>query len=116
MFTVPNFPVGTTELNLSADFQILTVRLLGVLPLDFVHLAGLGYTDRHLDFELTDGVNSVSPPTKARNEPGYYFGVFYDWDRVAKDRLREVRLRRRRRRNRDDAELLLGAQPHEARC
>jgi opacity protein-like surface antigen len=82
-FAVPTFPTGTTDLNLSADFQILTVRLLGVLPLDnFKLLGGLGYSDMKGDFELTFGVDSASVDIDS-NEPGYYVGVQYDWDRVA---------------------------------
>ena len=78
-FTDPPFP----DLNVSADFQILTVRLLGVLPLDnFKLLGGLGYSDMKFDVELTRGVNSASVDIDT-NEPGYYFGMQYDWERFA---------------------------------
>jgi hypothetical protein len=83
-FTVPAFPVGTVDLEFSAQLErILTVRLLGVLPLDNVKLmAGLGYSDFKFAFDLTDGVDSISGD-EDRNEPGYYFGVQYDWERFA---------------------------------
>jgi hypothetical protein len=82
--TVPNFPVGTVDLNFSAEFsRILTVRLLGVLPLDnFKLMAGLGYSDMKFEFDVTDGVDSLSGDISS-NEPGYYVGVQYDWDRFA---------------------------------
>jgi opacity protein-like surface antigen len=82
--TVPVFPTGTVNLNISYEFRMLTIRLLGVLPFDngVSLLGGLGYTDMKIDFELSDGVNSVSDD-ETSNEPGYYVGAQYDWDRVA---------------------------------
>jgi opacity protein-like surface antigen len=83
-FTVPTFPSGTVDLDFSAEFsRILNVRLLGVLPLDNVKLmAGLGYSDVKFEFDLTDGVDTLSGD-ESSNELGYYFGVQYDWDRFA---------------------------------
>jgi hypothetical protein len=83
-FTVPVFPAGTANLSFTGDFQILTIRLLGVFSFDNgVSLyGGLGYSDMKLDFGLTDGVTSISND-ETTNEPGYYAGVGYDWDRVA---------------------------------
>jgi hypothetical protein len=34
------------------------------------------------EVDLTDGVNSISVD-EDRNDPGYYFGVQYDWERFA---------------------------------
>jgi hypothetical protein len=82
-FTVPLFPAGTANLSFSGEFKILTIRLLGVFSFDngISLYGGLGYSDMKLDFELTDGVNSLSND-ETTNEPGYYAGVGYDWDRV----------------------------------
>jgi hypothetical protein len=83
--TVSAFPSpGTVNLNISYEFRMLTVRLLGVLPFDngVSLLGGLGYTDMKGKFSFTDGINSASG-SETTNEPGYYFGAQYDWDRVA---------------------------------
>jgi hypothetical protein len=82
--TLPDFPTGTFDLTTTYDFKILTVRLLGVLPFDngIMLLGGLGYSDMKIDFERTDGVDTLSFD-ESTNEPGYYFGVQYNWDRVA---------------------------------
>jgi hypothetical protein len=82
--TVQTFPSGTANLRISYDFRMLTIRLLGVLPFDngVSLLGGLGYTDMKGDFEFTDGVNTLSGD-ETTNEPGYYIGAQYDWDRVA---------------------------------
>jgi hypothetical protein len=82
---VPTFPVGTVDLDFSAEFsKILTVRLLGILPFDsgISLMAGLGYSDMKFEFDLTDGVDSISGDV-SDNRAGYYFGVQYDWDRAA---------------------------------
>jgi hypothetical protein len=84
-FTVPTFPVGTVDLDFSAEFsRILTVRLLGVLPFDsgISLMGGLGYSEVKFEFDVTDGVDSISGD-ESRNDPGYYVGVQYDWDRFA---------------------------------
>jgi opacity protein-like surface antigen len=76
--------VGTVDLNVSYEFSMLTIRLLGVLPFDngVSLLGGLGYTDMKGKFSFTDGVNSASG-SETTNEPGYYIGAQYDWDRFA---------------------------------
>jgi opacity protein-like surface antigen len=81
--TLPTFPAGTLDLNFSYEFKILTVRLLGVLPFDngLSLLGGLGYSDMKVDFGISDGVTSVENDENT-NEPGYYIGAQYDWDRV----------------------------------
>jgi predicted porin len=82
--TIGVFPSGTVDLSFSGEFQILTIRLLGVLPFDngLRLLGGISYSDMKLDFDLTDGVSSASGD-ETTNEPGYYLGAGYDWDRVA---------------------------------
>jgi hypothetical protein len=81
---IPVFPSGTVDLNVEAEFQILTVRLLGVLPFDngISLLGGLGYSDMKFDVDLTDGVTSQGGDVTS-NELGYYIGAQYDWDRFA---------------------------------
>jgi hypothetical protein len=82
--TLPDFPTGTFDLTTSYEFRILTVRLLGVLPFDngISLVGGLGYSDMKIDFERTDGIDTLSGDDTT-NEPGYYLGVQYDWDRIA---------------------------------
>jgi hypothetical protein len=83
--TVSAFPApGTVNLNVNYEFRMLTVRLLGVLPFDngVSLLGGLGYTDMKGKFNFTDGTNSLAGD-ETTNEPGYYVGAQYDWDRVA---------------------------------
>ena len=83
--TFQDFPVGTFDVNFSAEFsRILTVRLLGTLPFDngLKLMVGLGYSDMKFEFDVTDGIDSASGDVSS-NEPGYYFGVQYDWDRFA---------------------------------
>jgi opacity protein-like surface antigen len=82
--TFPALPTGTVDLNFAREFQILTVRLLGVLPFDngLSLLGGVGYSDMKVDLEVSDGVDSASNDQNI-NEPGYYVGAQYDWDRFA---------------------------------
>ena len=64
---------------------MLTIRLVGVLPFDngISLMAGLGYADVEQDIDLTlNGVPAVSGEI-SENNPAYYVGVQYDWDRVA---------------------------------
>jgi hypothetical protein len=78
------FP-GSPPFTLTSAYQFksLTVRLLGVLPFDngLSLLGGIGYSDTKFKFNVTDGVDSDSG-SESVNDPGYYFGVEYDWDRV----------------------------------
>jgi hypothetical protein len=82
--TLPDFPTGTFDLTFANEFEILTVRLIGVLPFDngLKLIGGLGFSDITANFDVTDGVDSISGD-ESTNEPGYYVGVQYDWDRVA---------------------------------
>ena len=63
---------------------MLTIRLLGVLPFDngVSLLGGLGYNDMKVNLDVTDGIDTISFD-ESTNEPGYYVGAQYDWDRVA---------------------------------
>jgi hypothetical protein len=84
-FAVPVFPAGTVDLSISAEFsRMLTVRLLGLLPFDngLSLMGGVGYTSAKFEIDLSDGVNSASAD-EDRNDPGYYVGVQYDWERFA---------------------------------
>jgi hypothetical protein len=82
---IPTFPAGTVDLDFRAEYsKILTVRLLGILPFDngISLMGGLGYSDMKFEFDITDGVDSLSGDI-SDNRPSYYFGVQYDWDRAA---------------------------------
>jgi hypothetical protein len=81
-FDVPGF--GIFDIGFSSEFTILTVRLLGVLPFDngVSLLGGIGYADLKQDFDISvNGV--VTSDDVTGNEPAYYVGAQYDWDRVA---------------------------------
>jgi hypothetical protein len=82
--TIQTIP-APTNLSFTAEFsRILTVRLLGILPFDngISLMGGVGYSDLKFEVDVTDGVNSISGE-ESRNDPGYYLGVQYDWDRFA---------------------------------
>ena len=75
----------TVPLDFQSEFKILTIRLLGILPLgDNVRLmGGLSYADMRQDVEFSvNGGPQVSTDVDG-NEPAYYVGAQYDWDRVA---------------------------------
>lgn len=80
-------PNGLQQVPLafSSEFKILTIRLLGILPFDngISLLGGLSYADmrQDIDFSLNGGPEQSTDIDG--NEPAYYFGVQYDWDRVA---------------------------------
>jgi len=78
-------PGQQDEVTLSSEFgKILTVRLMGVLPLDnFKLMAGLGYADLEIDQELLVNGVSVASGEASGNEPSYFVGAQYDWDRFA---------------------------------
>jgi hypothetical protein len=85
-FSSPFLPASSLELGLETELsQILTIRLLGTLPFDsgIMLMGGLSYSD--FEQELLFSVNGV-PQISAEfsdSQPGYYFGVQYDWDRFA---------------------------------
>lgn len=71
--------------NFLSDFKMLTIRLLGILPFDngVSLLGGLAYVDLKQDATLEfTGFSELSFDSD-RNEPAYYIGAQYDWDRVA---------------------------------
>lgn len=83
--TVVPFPGATPiELGFAGDFKIFTIRLLGVLPFDngVSLLGGLGYADLKEEFDISVG-GQVQSGDISGNEPTYYIGAQYDWDRVA---------------------------------
>lgn len=78
-------PPGSVELGFESEISMLTIRLVGVLPFDngISLLAGLGYADVDQDIDLSqNGVPSQSIEI-SENNPAYYVGVQYDWDRIA---------------------------------
>ena len=84
LLTIPGPGGGTFPLNFSAEFSILTIRLLGVLPFDngISLLGGLGYADMKQDVDFTFA-GAPSSGEATGNEPTLYVGAQYDWDRVA---------------------------------
>ena len=73
--------------NFHSEFEILTIRLLGVLPFDngLSLLGGLGYADSEEKITL---VNANDPGDSieieiSSNDPTYYVAAQYDWDRLA---------------------------------
>jgi opacity protein-like surface antigen len=78
-------PPGSVEVGFESEISMLTIRLVGVLPFDngISLMAGLGYADVDQDIDLTlNGVPSQSVEI-SENNPAYYVGVQYDWDRIA---------------------------------
>jgi hypothetical protein len=74
------------NVDVQTELKMLTIRLLGVLPFDngVSLLGGLGYADIKQDFDfanLTTGARQSGDFTS--NEPTYYVGAQYDWERFA---------------------------------
>ena len=64
--------------------RMLTIRLLGVLPFDnFALMAGLGYADVKQEIEINVNGTPVLRGDASANNPTYYFGAQYNWDRIA---------------------------------
>ncbi len=82
--TQPLLP--TVEAGFETEIsKMLTVRLLGMLPFDngIALMGGLGYVSFEQDITLSeDGVPFLSGEF-SDSRPAYYFGVQYDWDRIA---------------------------------
>ena len=77
-------PTGTVDVAFRSEFKILTIRILGVLPLDnFALLGGLGYADMKQDFAVNVGGLGEQSGDVTGNEPAYYLGAQYNWDRFA---------------------------------
>lgn len=83
-FTSSNTGVQNNVDYVSDFGQILTVRLVGVLPFDngLSLMAGLGFADMKQDIEIfVDGAQFASGEASGNNQ-AYYVGVQYDWDRI----------------------------------
>ena len=79
--------ISVLPANFHSEFEILTIRLLGVLPFDngLSLLGGLGYADSEEKITL---VNANDPGDSieieiSSNDPTYYVAAQYDWDRLA---------------------------------
>jgi Outer membrane protein beta-barrel domain len=77
--------LGTAAIDFRTDFEILTIRLLGVLSFDngVTLLGGLGYADMKQKFTVNINSTGEASGDITGNEPAYYAGAQYDWDRVA---------------------------------
>jgi hypothetical protein len=79
-------PLPSIEAGFESEIsKMLTVRLLGMLPFEngISLMAGLGYVSFEQDITLSeDGVPFLSGEF-SDSRPAYYFGVQYDWDRIA---------------------------------
>jgi hypothetical protein len=78
-------PSGPTviPLDFTSEFKILTVRLLGVLPLDNVALlGGVSFSDMRQDIDANLGGSQQSFDIDG-NETSLYLGAQYNWDRFA---------------------------------
>jgi hypothetical protein len=75
-------PFGDFEFR--SEFEILTIRLLGVLPFDngVTLLGGLGYADMKQKVTISDSTFSSSGESSG-NEPTFFAAAQYDWERVA---------------------------------
>ena len=83
--TLQTGPFTTADFDFRAEFsRMLTVRLLGLLPFDngISLMAGIGYTSAKFEIDLT-GPGISAGGDEDRNDPGYYVGVQYDWERFA---------------------------------
>lgn len=79
------FPIGVVPTHVRYEIEILTVRFLGVLPLDsgITLLGGLGYADMKIDLTVDyEGLGQVSFDGD-EGDLTYFAGVQYDWERVA---------------------------------
>ncbi len=80
-----NHPFIPSPFELSTEFSILTIRLLGVLNLDsgITVLGGIGYAEMNQDFEIAPQGFAPQSDDVDIGEPTYFAGVQYDWDRFA---------------------------------
>lgn len=80
-----SIPGAPTNLDFASEFEILTVRVLGVLNFKsgVTLLGGLGYASMQQDIALNiTGFGSTSGESSG-GEATLFAGVQYDWDRVA---------------------------------
>ena len=79
-------PGQTDEVEFVSELErILTIRLLGVLPFDngVSLMAGIGYADVKQDIAVNVNGSLALSVEVSGNNPAYYAGAQYDWDRVA---------------------------------
>ena len=85
--TVSGAPPESTEIGLETKLsKILGFRALGTLPFEngLSLMAGLGFVQFDQDLAVSvNGATVFSVGIKDENQPTYYLGVQYDWDRVA---------------------------------
>jgi hypothetical protein len=66
--------------------RILTIRLLGVLPFEDAGIslmAGIGYADVKQEIDLGLNGTPIASADVSANNPAYFVGVQYDWERIA---------------------------------
>ena len=75
----------TVDIGFETEISMLTIRLVGVLPFDngLSLMAGVGYADVDQDIDLSQNGVPAQSLEISENNPAYYVGVQYDWDRVA---------------------------------
>jgi OOP family OmpA-OmpF porin len=81
-----NLPGTEDEVTFVSELdQILTIRLIGVLPFDngVSLMAGVGYADIKQDIEVIVNGSPFLGGEVSGNNPAYYVGAQYDWDRIA---------------------------------
>jgi len=79
------FPVGVVDTTLKYEFEILTVRFLGVLPFDngITLLGGMGYADMDWEGTIDYGGYGQDSGDLSEGDITYFAGVQYDWERFA---------------------------------
>jgi hypothetical protein len=79
------FPVGVLPGTVTYEFEILTVRFLGVLPFDngITLLGGLGYADMDWEGLFNFGDFGQVELDLSEGDLTYFAGVQYDWDSFA---------------------------------
>jgi OOP family OmpA-OmpF porin len=82
---VPLFGGGAIDVDFRSEFKILTIRLLGILPFDngISLRGGISYADMRQDITINFGGLGEQSGDVDGNEPAYYVGAQYDWDRIA---------------------------------
>jgi hypothetical protein len=86
--TFPGFLPGTQDVvKYESELdQILTIRLVGVLPFEDAGIslmAGVGYADVEQEIELSVNGQLIGSGELSANNPAYYAAVQYDFERIA---------------------------------
>jgi opacity protein-like surface antigen len=78
-------PFGVVPVTLRYEFEILTVRFLGVLPFDngITLVGGMGYADMEWDASVEFGTLGQDSSDLSEGDLTYFAGVQYDWERFA---------------------------------